>query len=649
MENGEHKHCRGEHCHDEHCHEHDGCGCESCRKVQNLMSEEEEKEGGAAKIILIIASLILLVLGFLPLFGENIRLAFFVLSAILSGYELIPEAIEELKEKKLDENLLVLIAIVAAFCIGEGAEAAFVSLFFRIGESLEDYSVDKSKKAIRRLYDITSEKAVVLDSDGASHEIDAKQVKCGDLLLVSPFEKVPVDCVATEDGGSVDASAITGESVPVELKKGTSVLSSSVNGSTAIKLRAVSEFENSAASRIIKTVEESNKNKGKTDKFITRFARVYTPTVVILAVLLAVIPSLVTGNWAEYIHRALVFLVASCPCALVLSIPLGFFAGIGAQSKCGIIVKGGKYVEEIAKADTFLFDKTGTLTDSSFDIDGITALDGYTEEDVLKYAAYAEKYSTHPLSQAIKKASPDIDESRISGFKESGGNGTSVLYDKKEIICGKREFLKENGIEFPEGLSGQIFVGFDRKAAGVIRLSGHVRESTVPAIKELRRLGAKKLIMLTGDNEEAAREIADKCSLDGFEASMLPEEKTEYLKRLKKQSGKIAFVGDGINDTPTLSQADVGVAMGSGTAAAIETGDIVLMNSDLSSLVKSVKISRHTMRVVRWNIGFAIAVKLAVLILGALGFAPMWAAIFADVGVCIIDVLNSTRLLLDGK
>ena len=646
------EHCHDEHCHDEHCHnEHGGCCCESCQKAGSLeINEEEEHENKALEIVVTAVSLLLLILGFLPFFGENIQLVFFIASAVFSGYELIPSAIAELKEKHLVENLLVLIAVVAAFCIGEGAEAAFVSLFFRIGESIEDYSVERSKKAIKKLYDITTDKAVIIKENLQTEEVDVRSVRAGDLLLVSPFEKVPVDCVAVEDGGSVDASAITGEAIPIEIKKGTSVLSSSVNGPTAIKLKAAAEFENSAAARIIKTVEQSNINKGKADKFISRFARIYTPVVVCFAVLLAVIPSLITHQWAQYIHRSLVFLVAACPCALVLSIPLGFFAGIGAQSKHGIVVKGGKFVEKLAAADAVLFDKTGTLTDSGFEIDRVYRAEGKTEEDVLKYTALCEKYSTHPLAQTIAQAyTVQGEEAKLSDFKEYASNGTSVVYEEKTILCGKKRFLEKNGVSVPEEISAQLFTAFDGKYIGAVSLSGHVRESSAPTVKSLRRMGVKKLIMLTGDSRREAEATAKQCDVDGFEAELLPEQKTEYLKRLKRDGSTVAFVGDGINDTPTLSEADVGIAMGSGTAAAIEVGDVVLMNSNLESLVKAVKISRHTVRVVRWNIAFAIAVKIAVLVLGAAGFAPMWAAIFADVGVCIICVLNSARLLLDGN
>ena len=634
----------------EHCHEEHGCGCENCKKAECFEAHEEEhEENRTAQIVMTAVSVILLALGLLPYFSEKIQLIFFVASAIFSGYELIPSALKEIKQRHLDENLLVLIAVVAAFIIGEGAEAAIVSLLFGVGEMLEDYAVDRSKSAIRKLYDITSDTAVRIDENGMSNEIDVSEVKIGDILLVSPFERVPVDCTALEDGGSVDASAITGEQIPVEIKKGMSVLSSSVNGNTAIKLEAAAEYKNSAAARIIETVEQSSKNKGNTDRFITRFARVYTPVVVCLAVLLAVVPSVFTHQWSEYIHRALVFLVAACPCALVLSIPLGFFAGIGAQSKKGIIVKGGKFIETLAKADAFLFDKTGTLTDSSFDIDEVICINAESEDEILKYAALAEKYSAHPLSEAVKNAYDINAEDELSDFSETPSGGTSVMYKGRRILCGKKSFLKEQGTDVEGDLAAQLFVSYDGKLLGAVSLSGHVRKESEPLIKKLRSLGIKKLIMLTGDSSKSAKSVAEKCALDGFEAELLPEQKTEYVKALQSKGHTVAFVGDGINDTPTLSSADVGVAMGSGTAAAIETGDIVLMNSNLENLAKSVEISRHTMRVVRWNIAFALAVKIIVLILGAFGFAPMWAAIFADVGVCIICVLNSARLLLDKK
>ena len=642
--------CCDDHCHDKHSHGVElevgcgcGCGCHSHKY------EEKEKSSKVFEIIILVLSFLLLIAGLMPFLNEYIKFAFFLSSAVLSGYELIPEAFESLKKLKLDENLLMLVAIVSAFVIGEGVEAAAVSLFYKIGESFEDYAVSKSKKAIESLYEITSETAVILNESGSSETVDVIRVKTGDTLIISPYEKVPVDCVAIEDGGSVDASAVTGESAPVNITEGISVLSGSVNGASALKLKATAEFENSTASKIIKTVEESQHAKGNTDRFITKFAAIYTPVVVVLAVLLAVIPSLITGEWANYIHRALVFLVASCPCALVLSIPLGFFAAIGAQSKKGIIVKGGKFIEELAKVDTVLFDKTGTLTDNEFEIDKIYAFNGFSEENVLTIAAYGEKYSTHPLAQTIVKACPDIDENKIRDFKEIPGNGTSISLGGEAVLCGSKKFMEENSVNTENVPSAQVFVAVDGVLSGAIVLSGKLRESSGTTIDSLYKLGMKNIVMLTGDNEAAAEAIAQKCGIADYHAGLLPEQKTEILEKYKSDGCLTAFVGDGINDAPTLACADVGIAMGSGTQAAIEVGDVVLMNSNPENIASSVKMSRHAMRVIKFNIAFAVLVKIAVLILGALGSAPMWAAVFADVGVCIIAVLNASRLLLYKK
>lgn len=646
----EHDHCH-EHEHD-HCHCHDGCacGCEHCEKAARLeLSEKEEHEekNKAVGIVFTVASLILLILGFLPFFSENIKLIFFIASTLLSGYELIPEALEELKNRELGENLLMLVAIISAFAIGEGAEGAAVSLFFRIGESVEDYAVERSKKSIKKLYEITSDTATVVGADGNGVELDSHEIKVGDTVIVAPFEKIPVDCVALFDGGSVDASAVTGESAPVEIVKGTKVLSGSINGSTALKLKATAVFEDSAAARIIKMVEQSSANKGNADRFITRFARVYTPVVVSAAVLLAVIPSLVTHDWTTYIHRALIFLVASCPCALVLSVPLGFFAAIGGQSKNGVVVKGGKFIEELAKVNAVLFDKTGTLTDSDFEIEEIIPVEGYNENDVLYYAAHAESFSTHPLGFAVKKAYGDIDESRISGFEEIGSNGIRLLVDGKKVLCGSERFLKANGVDTGNISGAQIYIAAEGKLIGAIRLAGRLRENSRSAVEGLYSLGVDKVVMLTGDNENAAKAVAEKCALKEYRAGLLPEQKTEYLEQLKGEGFVTAFVGDGINDTPSLAEADVGIAMGTGTAAALESGDVVLMNSNVGNIVKAIKASRRSMRVIKSNVAFAIAVKFAVIVLGALGLAPMWAAVFADVGVCVICVLNSGRLLFN--
>lgn len=653
----EHEHC--DCCEHEHEHEHEhhhdscACGCEHCEKAAKLdlgshdHEHGEGKENKALEIVFTVASLILLIMGFLPFFGENIRFIFFIASTVLSGYELIPEAIEELKDKSLGENLLMLVAIISAFAIGEGAEGAAVSLFFKIGESVEDYAVERSKKSIEKLYEITADKATIIDAQGNTKEIDSDDICVGDTVLVAPFEKIPVDCEAISDGGTVDTSAITGESVPVELTGGMRVLSGSINGATALKLKAVALFEDSAAAKIIKTVEESSANKGNADKFITKFARVYTPVVVGFAIVLAIIPSIITHNWTEYIHRALIFLVASCPCALVLSVPLGFFAAIGAQSKNGVIVKGGRFIEALAKVNAVLLDKTGTLTDSEFEIDEVVKVGSHTLDEVLETAAYAEKFSTHPLGAALKKAYPDIDTGRISDFKEIQGNGVKLLLDGRQVLCGSDKFMRAEHID-TAGIDGaQLYVAVDGGLIGAIRLSGKLRNSSVSAIGALREIGVDKIVMLTGDNEAAAKTVADKCSITEYKAGLLPEEKTEYINKLTGEGYVTAFAGDGINDTPSLASASVGIAMGNGTAAALESGDVVLMNSDIGNIAKAVKSSRHSMRVIKANVAFAIAVKFAVILLGALGLAPMWAAVFADVGVCIICVLNSTRLLFN--
>lgn len=651
-----HKNCD---CHDECCsceHEHEhhhgaqievGC-CDGCSHDH---SHSDEKTGFAknAEIIFTIVSAILLILGFLPIFSQNVLLIFFIASALLSGYELVPSSIHSIRHLKLDENLLVLIAVVAAFAIGEGAEAAAVSLFFKIGESVEDYAVERSKRAIEKLYEITTDTATLLNSDGSTKQINSEDVKPGDILVVAPFSKIPVDCVALENGGTVDASAITGESIPVEIVKGISLLSGSVNGSNVIKVRAIAEFHNSAASKIIEAVETSQKSKGNADKFITKFAAIYTPVVVVLAILIAVIPSLIYDDFATYIHRALVFLVASCPCALVLSVPLGFFAAIGAQSKKGIIVKGGKFIEKLAKTDAVLFDKTGTLTTDEFEIETIKTANNFSESDVLRLGAYAEKYSTHPLGKAVREAYKDIDETKISNFKELSGNGTEITLDGKRILCGSKKFMAGNNIDLC-GIDGaQIYVSESESLVGAITLSGKLRETSAQAIKDLASAGVKRIVMLTGDNEKAAKATAEKCGIKEYRAGLLPEQKLELLSKLQQEGYTPAFVGDGINDTPTLVHADVGIAMGSGTAAAIEVGDVVLMNSNPKNIVNSIKMSKRGMRVINENIWFAIIVKIAVLVLGAVGVAPMWAAVFADVGVCIIDVLNSARLLITKK
>lgn len=642
--NHEHEH---DHCHEcEHggaCNIEIGC-CDGCSHSHGH-SHDEEEHNSLLTIIMMSLSAVTLVLGFLPIFNETFKLCFFIASALFSGYELIPSSLDGIRHFKMDENLLVLIAVVAAFVIGEGAEGAAVSLFFRIGENIEDYAVERSKKAIQKLYEIRTDKAVRINRDGTSEEIDSDAVKINDELLVSPFEKIPVDCVVLSGTGTCDASAITGESLPIEVTQGMQLLSGTINGSEVLKIKATAEFKNSAASKIIEAVENSAEKKGNTDKFITKFARIYTPTVVVLAILLAIIPSLVYGSPEVYVHRALVFLVASCPCAMVLSVPLGFFAAIGGLSKIGVIVKGGKYIELLSKVDSVLFDKTGTLTNGEFEIEKIDCANGYSENDVLKLAAYADKYSTHPLAGAVRAAYGDIDENKISNFKEISGNGTEISLQGKKIICGSKKYMEKNNVSV-NGISGaQVYVAEDDVFAGAVTLVGKLRETSKDTVSELKAMGIKNVVMLTGDNEDAAKKTADKCGITDFKSGLLPQQKTELLEKLKADGAKTAFVGDGINDTPTLVAADVGIAMGGGTAAAIEVGDVVLMNGNPQNIVALIKRARKSMAVIKGNVWFAIIIKVIVLVLGAFGFAPIWAAVFADVGVSIICVLNSTRLL----
>lgn len=648
----EHKH---EH---EHDHEHDHCACDAHSHTANIeigccdgCGHSHKKEHKSmpqwTENFLIILSGITLALGFLPVFSDPVSTCIFIVSAALSGYALIPASLSSVRRLKMDENMLVLIAIVVAFVIGEGAEAAAVSLFFRLGERIEDYAVARSKKAIESLYEIRTDHAVRLNADGSTTEIPAEAVEIGDMLLVAPYEKLPVDGIAVSDSGTADASAITGESMPVEITAGMRLLSGTVNGAEVLKMKADAKFHDSAASRIIEVVENAAEKKGKTDKFITKFAAVYTPAVVCIAVLIALIPSLIYGNPGEYIHRALIFLVASCPCALVLSVPLGFFAGIGGLSKKGVIVKGGRYVEALAKTDSVLFDKTGTLTSGDFELEQIVCADGFTENEVLRLAAYADQYSTHPLAGAIRAAfgEAEIEESRISGFKEIPGNGTEIQLDGKTIRCGSKKYMGANGIDTAGVEGAQAYVAVDGRFAGALTLTGKLRQNAKSAVDALRALGMQNIVMLTGDNEQAAQKTAEKCGITDYKAGLLPEQKTELLNGMKRKGLHPAFVGDGINDTPTLVSADVGIAMGGGTAAAIEVGDVVLMNNNPMNIVSAIRMSRRAMGVIKVNIWFALLVKAAVLILGALGLAPIWAAVFADVGVCIITVLNAARLL----
>lgn len=609
---------------------------------------EHGSESIKKSLILICVSAVFLVLGFLPFFEGAVSNVLLVISAAVCGFPVLVEAFHSLLARRADENLLVAIAVVAAFIIGEYKEAASVIMFFSVGELLEDFAVSRSRRSIAALSQIRPDKANLLTESGEMKTVSAQDVKIGDTIKVLPFERFPVDCEITGGATQVDCSPVTGESLPIEVTAGKTVLSGCINQTGEVTARAIATSENSAASRIIDMVESAAGRKGKAEKTVTKLAVYYTPTVIALAAALALLPPLFgMGSLSMWVQRALVFLVASCPCALVLSVPLGFFAGIGGASKRGILVKGGTFVELVSKAKAVVFDKTGTLTCEENEIENVRCAEGFTREDVLRYASYGEHFSVHPLADCVRKAYRDIDEKKISGFEEIPGNGTKINLEGEEVLCGSRRFLENSGIDTgPLGEEGaQIFVGVSGKLVGALNIESKLREDSAEAVRQLKALGVKRIAMLTGDHEDAAKSVAERLGIDEYYAGLLPEDKLEILEKIKSESGITIFVGDGINDAPVLACAHAGAAMGLGSDAAIEAGDLVLMGSKPSSLATAIAFFRKTMSIVHFNIWFALGVKAAVLILGAFGLASMWMAVFADVGVALIAIANSARLI----
>lgn len=570
------------------------------------------------------------------------------------------------------------IAVIAAFCLGEFSEAAMVAILFHLGEMLEEKAVNRSRRDIEHLAEIRPDTARLISGEdhcdceeheqehqhdhthGVEHEhcdccehhheeggervVPAEQVQIGDVISVHPYERIPLDGKILTGNSSLDSSALTGESMPLEAEPGTEVLSGMMNGQGLITVEVTNDFSNSAASRIIDMVESSAARKGHAEKLITRFAAIYTPIVIVLAVLLMAIPPLLgLGTFTTWFYRALIFLVASCPCALVISVPLGFFAGIGAQSKNGVLVKGGKYVEVLSHPDAVVFDKTGTLTSGKLSVTEIVSTGSLSQQELLQLAASAEQYSSHPAAQAVLAANtgellPAADPNEIAG------QGVVARVNDKQILCGRQPLMDRYGVE-TKGHKASIFIAVDGKLEGMLQLADTVKPDSTEAVRRLKELGVKRVVMLTGDNEQSAAKAAEQCGITEYHAGLLPENKVSLMEQIRKESGRTIFVGDGINDAPVLAASDCGVAMGLGTDAAIEASDVVLTVDRPSKLADAVSLSARSMRVIRFNIAFALIVKAAVLVLAATGFAPMWLAVFADVGVSILSVINATRIL----
>lgn len=570
---------------------------------------------------------------------------------IIIGYDIIIKAARNISHGQVfDENFLMMIATFGAFGVKEFEEAVAVMLFYQVGELFQGYAVGKSRQSISEMMDICPEYANI-EENGKLKQVDPDDVEIGSIIVIKPGEKVPLDGVIIEGNSMLDTAALTGESVPRSAKAGDEIVSGCVNGSGTLKVKTTKAFEDSTVAKILELVENASSKKARVENFITRFAKYYTPVVTIAAVIIAIIPSIITGNWGDWITRACIFLVISCPCALVISVPLGFFSGIGSASRIGVLVKGSNFLEAVAEVTTIVMDKTGTLTKGEFKVSEIVP-SGLSEERLLEIAAYGESFSTHPIAASIKEAYDNkIDTDRIKDVKEISGHGVELLLDGKETLVGNGKLLKFHNIAYEEHKSGGtvVYVAYDNTFVGAIVISDTIKDGAKEAVADMKKVGVKNVVMLTGDRQKAAEEVAGELGIDTVYSELLPSDKVQKVEELlasKTGKEKVAFVGDGINDAPVLTRADVGIAMGSmGSDAAIEAADIVLMDDDVRKIASTVKIARKTLGVVKQNIVFALGVKFIVLILGALGVANMWEAVFADVGVSVIAILNSMRVL----
>lgn len=602
---------------------------------------------------IIIGAAVLATAVLLSLNNEWLQIALFIISYIIVGGDVVKRAVKNIfKGQVFDENFLMSIATIGAFFIGEYPEGVAVMLFYQVGELFQSYAVGKSRKSIASLMDIRPDYANVKKGDELV-KVDPDEVQIGDIIVIKAGEKIPLDGKVIEGSSMIDTSALTGESVPREVEVGSDILSGCININGVITAEVTKEFGESTVSNILDLVENASSKKSNSEQFITKFARYYTPVVVIIAVFLAIIPPLVIdgATFSDWIYRALAFLVVSCPCALVISIPLSFFGGIGGASKKGVLVKGSNYLEALAETEIVVFDKTGTLTKGVFNVQEIHP-EGVSKEELLELTAHAESYSNHPISLSLKRAySKEIDNERISDVEEISGHGVIATVDGKKVMVGNIKLMKMMDIPYFKGeLIGTIVhVAVNNKYIGYIVIADEVKEDSAQAIKELKAANIKQTVMLTGDNKSIGSKVAKELGLDKVYAELLPADKVEKLEELfsqKSKKGKLAFVGDGINDAPVLARADIGIAMGGlGSDAAIEAADVVIMTDEPSKIATTMKISKKTLKIAHQNIVFAIGIKIIVLILSAFGITTMWAAIFADVGVTIIAVLNAFRAL----
>ncbi|WP_417152275.1 heavy metal translocating P-type ATPase, partial [Ruminococcus sp.] len=576
--------------------------------------------------------------------GWFVLLGLSLVATVLSGWRTFIKGVKSVFKLEIDETTLLTIAVIAAFALGEFVEAAMVTILFAVGEIVEEKAVSASRSDIAKLAQIRPDNATVL-INGKEVVKAAEDVKIGSTIVVKPHERVPLDGVITKGNTTLDTSALTGESVPVDAEAGSEVMSGMINGNSLIEIKTTKKFGDSTAARIIKLVEDAAATKGQSEKLISRFAAVYTPIIILISIVVAIVPPLVgLGSFSTWIYRALVCLVASCPCAIVISVPLSYYSGLGASSKISVLIKGGKYIEALAKADAFVFDKTGTLTTGELSVNKVFAYGNHTSSEIIALAAACERYSSHPIAMAIKNKAEKENLPELSDYSEKAGQGVTAVYNGKALVCGGTKVLSDKQKVNAEK-TASVYVIYDGELIGAISVSDTLRPEAKSVIAELRKLGVKDSVMLTGDKKENAMDIANELKLDSYSAELMPSDKLEKLIDIKKTHKSVCFIGDGINDAPVLTASDCGFAMGFGSEAAIEAADAVLAAGNLKQLPLSVRIAKKVVATVKTNITFALGVKTIVIILAILGIAPMWLSVIADTGVSVLCVLYAARLL----